>query len=253
MTRALLVLVALSSSGCGLFLDGVYLISDKRFSKDERQTRPTEHVQDAFEHTVRAEQGQVWLACEDTRRAVERVWTVHKEYEHVNGWHQVHWLPVVLDAALGGGLGIGFGIKCGETGNPTTCLSLIAAAPFVFDLVYSAIRLATIEPPKLVNKERRTAESAPGATPLWRQTVSCEPDAALVVGRSEHDPVASWFRVDAWGALNAGDRQRLVSALLRQDARLFWAAGGSPPVDAKLDRCAALQGLGLSCPPPPSR
>lgn len=249
MTRALLgFAVATALSGCGLMLDGVYLISNKRFTKEERQSLPTEHAQPAFEHTVRAEQGQVWLACEDTVRPVERVWTLRKEYEHVGGFHQAHWLPLVLETIVGGALGIGFGMACAETGAQAQCLPLVAVAPLALDAIYSAVRLATVGPPKLVHKERVGAHAEPGPTPTWRQTVACEPDAVIMVGRSAADPLAAWFRVDAWGALTAEEERRLVEALLREGNQLFWAAGGRAPTAARLGRCEALKGLGRACP-----
>ncbi len=249
MTRALLCLgLATTLSGCGVMLDGVYLISDKRFTKEERQAQPTEHTQAAFEHTVRAEQGQVWLACEDTERVIERAWMVRKEYEHVGGMHQAHWLPLILDTIIGGALGIGFGIECAKTGASPQCLPLIAVAPLAVDAIYSAVRLAMIEPPKLVHKERQALPAAPSATPTRRQTVACEPDAVILVGRSAADPLAAWFRVDAWGAMAAEDRPRLLAALQQPQAQLFWAAGGRAPATAAVSRCEALAALGGRCP-----
>lgn len=251
MRHALLFLLVGALSGCGLFLDGIYLVSDKRFTRDVSQTRPTELTQQAFEHSVRAEQGQVWLACEDTERTLERAWTVRKTYETVNGWHLVHLLPVVLDTLIGGALGIGFGISCGQGGAPQQCLPLLAVAPLALDAAYSAVRLATIEPPKLVNKTRLPAEARPSQAPNWRKTVACEPDAVILVGRSEADPVGAWFRVDAWGAMDVRERPRLISALLQEGAQVYWAGGGKPPVQTNLNRCEVLKVLGSQCPQPP--
>ncbi|MFT3711314.1 MAG: hypothetical protein QM817_27090 [Archangium sp.] len=245
MKRALLVALAFSLSGCGLLLDGVYLISGKRFTKDEEQRKRTDLAQLQFEHEVRAEQGQLWLACEDIERGVDRVWTVHKEYEHQGGMYQVHWLPAILDTIIGGALTIGFGIKCGETSAPATCNALWATVPLWSDAIYSVIRLAMIDPPKLVNKTRTQQPAAPSETPNWRRTVSCEPDAMIVVG-------PEYFRVDAWGAMNDFDRPRLMSALQNPNASISWSAAGHVPTAAKLSRCEALAGLGNPCPPPPS-
>jgi hypothetical protein len=240
----LLLVLAFSLSGCGLLIDGVYLISGKRFSKDEEQRKRTELAQLQFEHEVRAEQGQLWLACEDIERGVDRVWTVHKKYEHQGGYYQAHFLPLILDTIIGGALTIGFGIKCGETNAPETCNALWGTVPLWSDAVYSAIRLLMIDPPKLVNKTRSQAGPAPSETPNWRRTVSCEPDAMIVVG-------VEYFRVDAWGAMSELDRPRLMNALQQPNATLAWVAGSQPPQPAKLSRCEALAGLGNPCPPPP--
>jgi hypothetical protein len=249
MRRALpLLVVSMLLSGCGVLIDSIYLISNKRFTREERQSQPTGQTQYAFEHTVRVEQGQVWLACEDTERTVDRVWLVRKQYEHVNGIYQAHIATLLLDLAVGGALGIGFGIKCGETGRPEHCTPLIAVSPFAIDAIYSAVRLATVEPPKLVNKERQRLEAEPGAQPLRRATVACEPDAVIMVGRNAADPLAEWARVDAWGAMPLEDQERLVRALQRQGTGLFWAAGGREPQAASIHRCEALKALGRGCP-----
>lgn len=247
MTRALFaVLLATSLSGCGLLIDGAYLLSSKRYTKDEKVTRRTELAQVVFEHEVRAAQGQVWLACEDVERGVDRVWTVQKEYEHQGGFHQAHWLPVILDTVIAGGLSIAFGLKCAN--ERELCTALWATTPLWADDLYSVVRLLTIDPPKLVNKTRGEPTSEPSQTPNWRRTVACEPDATIIVGRNAADPLATWFRVDAWGALPEPERQRLVVALQRPDAVLMWSAGGRPPEPAKLTRCDALAGLGVPCP-----
>ena len=249
MSRALLLLLVSSLSGCGLLIDGAYLLSSKRYTKDEKISRRTELAQVVFEHEVRATQGQLWLACEDVERGVDRVWTVHKEYEHQGGFHQAHWLPVILDTVIAGGLSIAFGVKCAETGE--TCGALWGTVPLWVDDAYSVVRLLTIDPPKLVGKTRGEPSSEPSPTPTWRRTVACEPDATLIIGRNAADPLASFFRVDAWGAISEQDRPRLLTALQRSDAQLLWSAGGRPPEPATISRCEALAGLGAPCPPPP--
>lgn len=250
MMRALvIVLLGASLSGCGLVLDGAYLLSGKRYSKEEKVSRRTELAQVAFEHEVRASQGQLWLACEDVERGVDRVWTVRKEYEYQGGFHQVHWLPVILDTLIAGGLSIAFGTNCAQKGE--LCTALWGTVPLWADDVYSVIRLLTIDPPKLVGKTRGEPTSEPSPTPNSRRTVSCEPDATLVIGSSAVDPLASWFRVDAWGAVQPQDRARLLTALQRTDAHVMWSAGGREPQGTSLSRCDALAGLGTPCPPPP--
>lgn len=244
---ATLVLASLLS-GCGVLIDGVYLISGKRYSTDVEQSKRTELTQAAFEHEVRARQGQLWLACEDVERSIERTWTVRKEYEHQGGLYRAHWLPLILDTVIASALTIGFGVECGKTGASGSCNGLWGAVPLWADAVYSGVRLLTIDPPKLVGKERRSTSSRPSPTPNWRRTVSCEPDATLIIGRGPADPLAAYFRVDAWGALPASEQARVVTALRREGAQLYWAAGGQPPQAAGLARCEALRALGSACP-----
>lgn len=249
MRRALALVTTLCfSSGCGLLIDGVYLISDKRYTREEQQSKRTELAQVIFEHDVRVEQGQVWLACEDIERGVDRVWKVQKTYESQGGLHQAHWLPLILDTLIGGALTIGFGKACGETGAPPSCNALWGTVPLWTDAVYSAIRLLMIDPPKLVGKQRSEVQSAPSSTPNWRRTVACEPDAMIIVARSEADPMAQYFRVDAWGAMSASEQQRLVVALQREGMKLMWSAGAQAPRGASVRRCDALREVGRACP-----
>ena len=58
MIRVILIsALAASLSGCGLLIDGAYLISNKTYSKDEKQSRPLDLQQTAFEHEVRGGDG----------------------------------------------------------------------------------------------------------------------------------------------------------------------------------------------------
>lgn len=254
MMRALaLILLVAFSSGCGLLIDGAYVISGKRYSREDKQSKRTELTQVSFEHDVRVEQGQVWLACEDIERGVDRVWTVKKTYEFQGGLHQAHLLPLILDTVIGAALTIGFGNACGETGAPGSCNALWGTVPLWTDAVYSAIRLLTIDPPKLVNKERGEAQSEPSPTANWRRTVACEPDAMIIVGRTSSDPMNEYFRVDAWGAMSAHDQQRLSASLQREGMKLMWSAGSQQPKDAQVPRCEALRALGRGCPEAQSR
>jgi hypothetical protein len=236
-----------ASSSCGLLIDGAYLVSNKRYTKEEKQSRPLELQQTALEHEVRAQPGQAWLACEDVQRNVERVWTVQKQYEHRGGLYQAHWLPLLLDSVIGGALTIGFGVSCQRDATPESCNGLYGTIPLWTDALYSAIRLLTIDPPKLVKKTRLQSDSQPSETALARRTVSCEPDARIIVGRFAADPQAATFRVDAWGAMDQAELPNLMAALQRKDARVMWAAGGAAPQEAKVNRCEFLRQLGSNC------
>ncbi len=245
MTRALLCSLFAALSGCGLIIDGAYLLAGDRYSVSEQQSRRTEFTQTQFEHQVRAEQGQLWLACEDIERGVDRVWEVKKDYQHRGGFYQAHWLPVIVGSVAGGISTAVAGVKCAQ--GELDCNLLWALAPVGADVIYSIIRLATIQPPKLVGKSRGEPWSEPSQTPNWRRTVACEPDAAIIIGRNPIDPIAQRFRVDEWGALTTEEIGRARLALRQEGARLMWAAGGQEPVESKLDRCTALAGLGSPC------
>jgi hypothetical protein len=243
-----LLLAGVLTSSCGLLIDGAYLLSGGTYSKDDKQTKRTESTQVGLEQTVRAEQGQVWLACEELERGIDRVWTVKKTYEYQGGIYQAHWLPIILEGLIATGLTIGVGVRCNEPGSSVSCAPLWGTVPLWADVAYSAVRLLTIDPPVLVNKERQTAGSEPSATPNWRRTVACDVDAKVIVARTPEDPAASWFRVDAWGRLDPADSPRLRLALQRPDVQLFTVGGGKPPTAASVSRCEVLAALGAPCP-----
>lgn len=248
MRRVALLLVTVLSSSCGLIIDGAYLLGGGTYTKEDKQTKRTESTQAGFEQTVRAEQGQVWLACEEMERGIDRVWTVKKTYEYQGGIYQAHWLPIILEGLIATGLTIGVGVRCNEPGSSVSCAPLWGTVPLWADVAYSAVRLLTIDPPVMVNKERQAAGSEPSATPNWRRTVACDVDAKVIVARTPEDPAASWFRVDAWGRLDPADAPRLRLALQQPDVRLFTVGGGRPPAAASVSRCDVLAALGAPCP-----
>ncbi|MDP3236068.1 MAG: hypothetical protein Q8S33_01485 [Myxococcales bacterium] len=248
MTRVRLLVALMLSSSCGLLIDGAYLLGGNTYATEDKQTKRTESTQAGVETTVRAEQGQVWLACEEMERGIDRVWTVKKTYEYQGGIYQAHWLPILLEGLIATGVTIGVGIRCNEPGSGISCTPLWATVPLWADVAYSAVRLLTIDPPVLVNKERRNSGSEPSAVPNWRRTIACDVDAKLIVARSPEDPTAAWFRVDAWGRLDPADAERLRVALQQPNARLFTVGGGRPATPAALTRCQVLATLGRPCP-----
>jgi hypothetical protein len=238
-------------SGCGLVFDGAYLLSSKRYTSEEIERQRTSASQVVFEHEVRAERGQVWLACEDVERTIERTWTVQRTWEYQGGFYRAHLLPLIVEGIVATAMTAAFGYQCSQGRDPARCTELWWTVPLWSDALYSGIRLLTIDPPKLVDKTRSEGASEPSATPTARRTVACEPDARLVVStRGPLDPLPAIFRVDAWGAMDPMDRPRLLQALRQGNAELSWAAGGNQPTSAKLSRCEALAALGEPCASP---
>lgn len=236
--------------GCGLLIDGGYLLSSKTTTVDERQTRPTGLSEVHAELEVRAEQGQLWLACEELERPVERRWTVRKTYEYQGGFPDVHWFAVLLEGVVAGGVTLGVGLQCTRPQEALSCAPLWWTVPLWLDAAYSAVRALTIERPVLVQKERRDEAAGPGEVPLARRTVACPPDARLVAGRSTGDPLAVVLPVDAWGRVAPGQVPRLVEALRRApEVRVFaLGSGGQPRPPEGAPRCDVLRGLGYPCP-----
>jgi hypothetical protein len=261
MRRVLALALAVTTSGCGLIIDGAYLLSGKTEIKHEEQHRPTGQVERALEHDLvlsaatATSRPDVQLRCQSVEHGIDHVWSVQKTYENQGGWYQVHWLPVALEGLIGGALAIGVTVTCTRADTPTDCSLLYGTIPFGVDVLYSAIRLATIDPPKLVDKQRTNVHTEPRTDAVSRSTVACEPDARLMVGRSAEDPLAVQVRVDALGLVQPADVQRLVTALASQpEARLWWLTGTAGPGASGHTRCEALQTLtgrpGPGCQPP---
>ncbi len=250
---------AFALSGCGLIIDGAYLLSGGKDTRTAEQRRPTGQVEKAFEHELAVTPATpyagpgVQLRCQNVEHGIDRVWSVQKTYENQGGWHLVHWAPIILEGLIGGALAIGVSVTCSR--GESDCNLLYGTIPFGVDVLYSAIRLATIDPPKLVDKQRTNVHTETRKDAITQTTVACEPDARIAVGRSAVDPVALQVRVDASGMVTPLDVQRLVQALATQpDARLWWLTGTSGPGEAALSRCDALQTLtgrlGPGCQPP---
>jgi hypothetical protein len=235
--RALLVMLALSASSCGLLLDGAYLLSGKTMTKDVEQRRPTGEVQRAPERRIEVLSGHTHVACEDVTRGVDRVWSVHKTYEYRGGWYQVHWLPIILEGIIGAGLGIGFGVKCGDPTSGVSCTALYATIPFAVDVAYSIVRLLMIDPPKLVDKSLTEPHTDLHPTPNERLTTACEPDTEVIATASvSGGPLR--VRVDASGWLAPQDEQQLRAFLVGyRDAQVsVWANGRQ--LSPEVSRCA---------------
>ena len=235
--RPLLVVLALTASSCGLFIDGAYLLTGKYSYKDVEQRRPTGEAQTAPERRIAFEGSRVHVVCEDVTRGVDRVWSVHKKYENQGGWYQAHWLPIILEGAIGAGLAIGFTAKCNEPGSGIRCDLLYATIPFAVDVTYSLIRLLTIGKPKLVDKSLTEPHTGAHETPTATVTTACEADAELVATASvSGGPLR--LRVDASGWISDPDQERLTAFLLGyHDAQLALYASGRQ-LGPDLNRCA---------------
>ena len=234
MKLALLLVLVLTASSCGLLIDGAYLLSGNKSYKDVEQRRPTGQEQTAPERRLTFDGPRVHVVCEDVTRGVDRVWNVHKTYENQGGWYQAHLLPIILEGAIGTGLAIGFGVKCGE--GALSCDLLYATIPFAVDVAYSVIRLLMIRPPKLVDKQLTEPHTDAHPTPSASATTACEPDAEIIANASvSGGPLR--IHVDASGWISPEDQARLMVFVSGyRDAQIMVWAGGRQVVP-DLGRC----------------
>lgn len=248
MSRVFLCVLALTASSCGLFIDGAYLLSGNRSFKDVEQRRPTGQEQTTPEHRLAFEGPRVRVVCEDVTRGVDRVWSVHKTYESQGGWYQAHWLPIILEGAIGGGLAIGLGVKCGE--GSLSCDLMYATIPFAVDVAYSIVRLLMIRPPKLVDKQLTEPRTDAHLTPSASSTRACEPDEEIIAtASSSGGPLR--IPVDPSGWISDEDQRRLMAFLLGfRDAQVMVYASGRQLVP-DLGRCTFFKELNAADPQHP--
>lgn len=235
MTRLVPLLCLLCASSCGLLIDGAYLLSGKNSYKDVEQRRPTGQQQTAPERKVTFEGPRVHVVCEDVTRGVDRVWNVHKTYEHQGGWYQAHLLPVLLEGIIGVGLGIGFGAKCGD--GTLSCDLMYATVPFAVDVAYSLIRLLMIRPPKLVDKTLTQPHTDPHPSPTAKSTTACEPDAELIANASTSGGPLR-LRVDASGWISDEGQAQLMGFMLGYPDAQLALYGSGQQLGADMNRCA---------------
>jgi hypothetical protein len=218
-------------TGCGLIIDGAYLLSDKHTTKTEEQRRPSGEQQTQSELRLGFEAEHLKVSCEEVTHSVDRVWNVEKVYEYQGGFYQAHWLPVILEGAIGVGLAVGLGVKCNDPSSDISCNTLYATIPLGADALYSLIRLLTIDPPKLVDKHTNLMHVESEGTVLQRVGVACPPDTTVaVLNGKAHE------RVDAAGYMSPQAQERIERAMLELDAVAAVVAGTRRSPD--VNRCA---------------
>jgi hypothetical protein len=213
---------------CGLLFDGAYLLSDKHTTKTEEQRRPTGERETQPELSLGYDGPRLRVACEEVTHSVDRVWNVDKVYEYQGGFYQAHLVPVIIEGAVGAGLGIGLGIKCADPSSNLPCSTLYGTIPLGVDFAYSLIRLLTIDPPKLVDKRTTAAYVEKRGTVLQRTSVACPADAVVMAGQAREG-------VDPAGYLTAPAQQRIEAAML--DVYAMAAAATRDQRSRDLNRC----------------
>lgn len=240
MNRLVLVLAAMSFSGCGFLIDGAYLLSGKQHTKTTEQRRPTGESETRPEVRFVFEGPRVRVACENVTRGIDRVWTVDKTYEYQGGYHRAHLLPVILDGVIGGILGVAIAVKCNEPGSNLSCNLLYGTIPFGVDFTYSFIRLFTTEPAKLVNKQYGTPRAEPHDEPIGRAFAACPAEARVQVS-STRDTFE--LEVPPNGELTLEQQQRIVTAVAQSPNARVIAAAPAGQRGETLQRCEFLKQL----------
>lgn len=242
MTRWIaLCAVALTSTGCGLLIDGAYLLSDGHSHESVVQRRATGQSETAPERRLVFEGPNLRVACEEVTRGVDRVWTVEKDFEYQGGWYQAHWLPVILEGAIGAALAIGLGVRCQDPTAELDCHLLYATIPFGVDVSYSLVRLLMIDPPKLVDKRATTPHTEHHSDPSNRAEIACEADTTVVASDRSAPSGPLHILVDAGGWVAPVDQQRLYAYVLAHLQARVSAFSGAQQRSADLGRCDFLR------------
>jgi hypothetical protein len=181
---------SLGMCGCGLLLDGAYLISNKHYDETVQERKPTGRVRTAVEYEASVSvDGSVHLTCEERERRIERASSVQKTFERRGGFDS----PVYVGTAVLSGLAAGAisgviaAICLQKPQDPKaeqlSCLNMLYGAPFAFDVGWSAIRAATAKPAKLVEKHSTEAILALSEKPVRTAALRCD-SVRVVLGQA---------------------------------------------------------------------
>ncbi len=177
-------------SGCALIVDGSYLIV-------RRRGHETTQVND--QPTGQAERNQVLAAvadpypvvrCFERTRPVSRKLTTVRHFRYQNGFKRgVYIAPLAADAL--GVLVVGLGVHqicTGDLQNPPkiSCQALYAMIPLGVDLLYAALRMATVKPPILSGRETY-AKVLPDIAHQIETPLPCPKGVTLVLSRNGED------------------------------------------------------------------
>ena len=263
MTRwPVLCALALINSGCGLLIDGVYLLTDRHAHESVEQRRPTGQSEVSPERRLVFEGPNLRVACEDVTRGVDRVWTVEKDFENQGGWYQAHWLPVILEGTIGAALAIGLAVKCPDPASNLNCNLLYGTIPFGVDVSYSLVRLLTVEPRKLVDKRATLPHTEHHADPLSRAEISCPSDTVVVASAPGVSAGPLEIPIVGGGWIAPADEQRLYTYVFSNARTQVSTFSGAQQQSAELGRCEFLKArraanpasiIPADCQPQPAR
>lgn len=159
------------ASGCGAMMDTAYVLGDGRFEESTDEYTPTEHAETAVEYEIGPD---LALQCFSRTRQIERSARVTKTFEYRGGFEKSYYTGAAITDVVFGGLlaGVLTGM-CLSDEPPVSCTSVLWAAPFAVDGIYSAVRAATVRKPVLVDKSRGTSVLGYGEVPLDEQPTDC--------------------------------------------------------------------------------
>lgn len=183
-------LSALGTSGCGLLLDSAYLISNKHYDETVQERKPTGRTRTAVEYDAAVSvDGSVHLACAERERRIERASSVQKTFERRGGFDSPVYIGTAVLSGVAAGVvsGVIAAICLQKPEDPKaeqpSCLNMLYAAPFAFDVGWSAIRAATAKPAKLVEKRSTEAVLALSEKPVRTAPLRCD-SARVVLGQA---------------------------------------------------------------------
>lgn len=256
-----LVAAGLGASGCGVLIDGIYVLGDGRYSSHTEEHAPTGQRRIAIEHLASpGPDGRLVLACARRTRPIERTWTVSREFRRRGGFDSgTYYGAAAVTTLIGGLIAVGTGAACRAEDSELSCWNMLYAAPFALDLGYSLIRGATARSAVLIDKQTGGEDLRFGA-PEVDQAEPCDPalrvvlgaatgpsDAALLAGGGDGQVRAMAdgaleLPLDPGGAFDLGGTAGAVVAWAGSPWLGLWAIDGAGvPQPIEVDRCAALR------------
>ena len=184
LRRVLAAALALALSGCGLLVDGAYLLGDGRYSDSAEERAPTGETAVRMETDLAREaDGALVLGCTRRTREVERSWQVTRTFQHQGSFDADTYAgTAMLDGLLGTLIAGTLLTVCQQDDSNLSCWNAVWAAPFALDLGYSLVRRATAEPAVLVDKSRSADRLRYAEPPLAEEPATCDWVTSLWIG-----------------------------------------------------------------------
>lgn len=252
---AAVIAAVVTTSGCSLLIDTVYLAGDRKFDTVDHDRSPTGETREATELSARPVEGGLELSCARVTRGIDRTWSVWKTWQRRGGYDRDAYLGTALMSGLFGAVtsGVLLGL-CLSDERDVDCAWTAAGAPLFADMGYGLIRRAMTQPPKLLARERSADEVALG-DPLRSEAIACDELRGVALGEVSGDSPTQALRAET------PEPQRLVESgarhlplagthatLTATDAERWATGAGLWAIDAEgvahavaIDRCAALR------------
>lgn len=187
--RIIAALALVTTSGCSVLIDTVYIAGNKKFDTSTVERKPTQETLQNVEYSAQIVDGGLELSCAQTTRSIDRTWSVHKTWQRRGGYDRNAYMGTAFISGFFGAItgGVLLGMCLNEEAN-VDCAWTAAAAPLFLDMGYGIIRRSMTKEPKLIARDRSGDSIELGA--ITESTpVACPAVKDIAIGyASGHSP-----------------------------------------------------------------